>query len=105
MAPMSHTVDNSQHLAIRGVIVEFGGGAFAGIKGNRVPVGVVELADDARDGKTGSVGVNANGAVGIEVFKDGGRGEMEFEVVEGGLSGGGPDELLALFEEGSNGGN
>lgn len=47
MAPMSHTVNNSQHLVIWGIIIDFNGSTFVGAEGNGMPVRIVELADNA----------------------------------------------------------
>ena len=46
----------------------------------------MQLAKDARDGKTGGVRVNTDWAIGIEVTEDGGHGKMVFELIKGSQS-------------------
>src|SRR5271154_1591046 len=78
MPPMSHTFDYYKYFAIMDVIIAFRRDAFSGVKGHRVPSGVVKLTDNAGDSKTGSVRVNLYQEFRIEVFQDRCRSELLF---------------------------
>ena len=70
-----------------------------------MPSGAVELTDDAGDGKTGCVSVNADRKIGIEVFENRCGSKAAFEFFERRLTIGGPVEMLAFSKEGGDAGH
>jgi hypothetical protein len=70
-----------------------------GEKGDRVPMGVIELTEDIRDGETGGICVETNQEIRIEVTKDGSGGKTVFKFHEGFLSLGGLFKLLIFMKK------
>jgi hypothetical protein len=67
-----------------------------------MPLVVVELTDDAGDGKSRGVRVETDWEIGIEVTKDWSRGKSALEFLKGFLSLRGPMKMLILAKEGGN---
>ena len=96
---MVHAFNNSKHLAIWHVVIAFSCRTLAGIEGNGMPGGAIPLAEDSGDPEAGSVGMDTDGKIGIEVFENGSGGESEFECFEAGLTDGRPVKALAFSEK------
>jgi hypothetical protein len=102
---MLHRFNNGEHLKVRDPVVAFCRYALAGEKGDGVPARIVQLAEDARDGKSGGIGMKTNREIGVEVTEDWGRGESALELVKGFLSLRRPFKALILAEEGGDRGS
>ena len=57
MTPMSHAFDNGKQFSVMDIIVALSWGALTRVEGNRVPMGIVELAYDARYRKSRGIGM------------------------------------------------
>ena len=96
VAPMSHGFDNGEQLAIVNIVVALSQGALARVESNRMTMGIMKLAYNARNRKSRSIGVQANGKIKVEVFEDGGGGEAAFQFIKCGLGLARPVEPLAF---------